>query len=159
MRETTNHIIFASWFTGRSTIIAWPHPTFGIADDSFRLWGNPQHLAFVAGELRRENPDPHLHLLVAKSNSGNFTYDGIELGGERLTREIEDEIESLANAGTPVSRFSLVGYSLGGLVARYAIGLLYSKRVFDQIEPMVRSDPIQSPAGAGPRQDFASVNG
>ena len=113
---------------------------FCVVDDPFRLWGNPQHLAFVAGELRRKNPAPHLHILVAKSNSGNFTYDGIELGGERLTREIEDEIESLANAGMPVSRFSLVGYSLGGLVGRYAIGLLYSKRVFDQMKPIVRLD-------------------
>lgn len=74
---------------------------------------------------------------MAKRNSGNHTYDGIELGGERVTREIEDEIEALAAEGKTVTKLSLVGYSLGGLVARYAIGLLYSRGWFDKIEPVV----------------------
>ncbi|KAI9886240.1 MAG: hypothetical protein M1823_001975 [Watsoniomyces obsoletus] len=100
------------------------------------LWGNPQHLRYVADSLREKHPEPHLHILVAKSNSGNFTYDGIELGGERLTREIEDELETLEGQGTPITKLSLVGYSLGGLVARYAIGLLYSRGLFDKIEPV-----------------------
>ncbi len=103
-----------------------------------RLWGNPQHLRYIADSLREKHPEAHLHVLVAKSNSGNFTYDGIELGGERLTREIEDEIEKLEDQGTPIAKLSLVGYSLGGLVARYAIGLLYSRGLFDRIEPVVR---------------------
>jgi hypothetical protein len=68
-----------------------------------------------------------------------LTCDGIELGGERVCREIEEEIEKLAEAGKEIKRFSIVGYSLGGLVARYVIGLLYSKGFFDRIEPVVRS--------------------
>jgi hypothetical protein len=78
-----------------------------------------------------------LHTLVAKSNSGNFTYDGIELGGERVCQEIEEEIENLANSGRKVTRLSVVGYSLGGLVARYAIGLLDSKGLFKDVKPVV----------------------
>jgi hypothetical protein len=46
--------------------------------DSF--WGNPDHLKAMEESLLAKNPN--LHTLVAKSNSGNFTYDGIELGGE-----------------------------------------------------------------------------
>ena len=34
-------------------------------------------------------------------------------------------------------KICVVGYSLGGLVARYAIGLLYSRGWFDKIEPVV----------------------
>jgi len=101
------------------------------------LWGNPTHLSHVASSLRGEFSEDILHVLVAKRNSGNFTYDGIELGGERLTNEIENELAELEKKGKNVKNISLVGYSLGGLVARYAIGLLYSKGIFDKLQPVV----------------------
>lgn len=100
------------------------------------LWGNPNHLQVVAETLRAKYPEENLHILVAKRNSGNFTYDGIELGGERVCQEIEEEIEKLAKNGQDIKKLSLVGYSLGGLVARYACGLLYSKGFFDKIKPV-----------------------
>ncbi len=93
----------------------------------------------MAKSLRAKHPEENLHILVAKRNSGNFTYDGIEVGGERLCHEIEEEIEKLAKSGQEIKRFSLVGYSLGGLVARYACGLLYSQGFFEKIKPMVYS--------------------
>lgn len=71
-----------------------------------------------------------------KRNAGSFTYDGIELGGERVTQEIEDKLEELARHGTMIKKLSIVGYSLGGLVARYAIGLLYHKGWFEKLEPV-----------------------
>ncbi len=101
------------------------------------LWGNPTHLSYVASSLRGEFSEEIFHVLVAKRNSGNFTYDGIELGGERLTNEIENELAELEKKGKNVKNISLVGYSLGGLVARYAIGLLYSKGIFDNLQPVV----------------------
>ncbi|CAG8975444.1 hypothetical protein HYALB_00012132 [Hymenoscyphus albidus] len=100
------------------------------------LWGNPNHLEQMALALREKHPEQSLHILVAKRNSGSFTYDGIELGGERVCQEIEEEIEKLAKEGQEIKRLSLVGYSLGGLVARYAVGLLDSKGVFDKITPV-----------------------
>jgi hypothetical protein len=75
---------------------------------------------------------------VAKQNSGSFTYDGVELGGERVCQEIIEEIEKLAREGQKIKRLSLVGYSLGGLIIRYAIGLLESKGIFEKITPVVR---------------------
>ncbi|EKD17015.1 uncharacterized protein L3040_000457 [Drepanopeziza brunnea f. sp. 'multigermtubi'] len=100
------------------------------------LWGNPNHLQVMAASLREKHPKESLHILVAKRNSGNFTYDGIERGGERVCQEIEEEIEKLAEAGQEITRISLVGYSLGGLVARYAVGLLDSKGFFKSIKPV-----------------------
>lgn len=91
----------------------------------------------VAKSLRAKHPEDRLHILVAKRNSGSFTYDGIELGGERVTAEIEEEVEKLAREGQVITRFSIVGYSLGGLVARYTVGLLDSKGFFDKIKPVV----------------------
>lgn len=93
----------------------------------------------MAKSLRAKHPKDNLHILVAKRNSGSFTYDGIELGGERVCQEIEEEIEKLAKSGQDIKRLSIVGYSLGGLVARYAVGLLDSKGFFEKIKPMVRS--------------------
>ncbi|TGO60600.1 hypothetical protein BCON_0034g00360 [Botryotinia convoluta] len=100
------------------------------------LWGNPVHLESVAKSLRAKHSEDTLHILVAKRNSGSFTYDGIELGGERVTAEIEEEVEKLAREGQVITRFSIVGYSLGGLVARYSVGLLDSKGFFDKIKPV-----------------------
>ena len=91
--------------------------------------------------LRKRHPEESLQILVAKSIQGDLTCDGIELGGERLCREIEEEIERLAHMGQGIERLSMVGYSLGGLVARYAIGLLYSRGFFEVITPVVRSSP------------------
>jgi hypothetical protein len=88
----------------------------------------------VARRLRAEYPAEKLYILVAKRNSGSFTYDGIELGGERLCREIEEQLEEIKSQGGNIKKLSIVGYSLGGLVARYAVGLLYSKGLLDQLE-------------------------
>ncbi|KAB5554541.1 putative serine esterase-domain-containing protein [Coniochaeta sp. 2T2.1] len=98
------------------------------------LWGNPAHMKNVARRLRAEYPEDQLYILVAKKNAGSFTYDGIELGGERVCREIEDQLEEIKSKGGNIKKLSIAGYSLGGLVARYAIGLLYSKGVLDELE-------------------------
>ena len=101
------------------------------------MWGSPHHLDFVASCLRDKYPDSAFHILACTRNSGNFTYDGIETGGERVTQEIEESLEEYADQGQEIKKLSIVGYSLGGLVARYAIGLLYSKGWFERIEPVV----------------------
>lgn len=92
----------------------------------------------IAKGLRQAWPEDQLYLLVATRNSGSFTYDGIELGGERVCAEIEEELRSIAEQGGKITKLSLVGYSLGGLVARYAVGLLFAKGILDQLEPVVR---------------------
>ncbi|KAK0719738.1 putative serine esterase-domain-containing protein [Lasiosphaeris hirsuta] len=100
------------------------------------LWGNPLHMASVAKSLRAQHPREKVYILVAKRNSGSFTYDGIELGGERVCLEIEEELEAIKSRGGNIKKISIVGYSLGGLVARYAIGLLFARGVLDSLECM-----------------------
>ena len=101
-----------------------------------RLWGNPSHLSYLASSLREKHSEETLQILVAQTNSNTFTYDGIDLGAERVTQEIETHVEGLEERGSKVNKLSIVGYSLGGLVARYTIGLLYSKGWFERITPM-----------------------
>lgn len=102
-----------------------------------RLWGNPSHLGYLASSIQDAYPKDQLHVLVTKSNANSFTYDGIELGGERTANEIEEKLKELEESGSKVTKLSVVGYSLGGLVARYAIGLLDSHGWFEKIQPMV----------------------
>ncbi|KAJ5601699.1 hypothetical protein N7510_011233 [Penicillium lagena] len=100
------------------------------------LWGNPSHLNYVASALRKRHGEDRLHILSAKGNSGNLTYDGIETGGERLAHEIEQTLDDLSSKGQNIKKLSMVGYSLGGLVARYAIGLLHAHGWLDKLEPV-----------------------
>lgn len=72
-----------------------------------------------------------------RSNEGYFTYDGIDVCGARLASEVQTVIDAVnANDGLRVAKISIVGYSLGGLITRYAIGLLYKRGLFDEIEPV-----------------------
>jgi dienelactone hydrolase len=87
--------------------------------------------------LRERYPEDKLHVLVAKRNAGSFTYDGVDTGGERVAEEVERKIEELAESGHDITKISVVGYSLGGLIARYAIGLLFHRGVFEKIQPVV----------------------
>lgn len=100
------------------------------------LWGNPHHLDYIAKSLRDRYAEEELVILACRRNLGSLTYDGIEVGAERVAREIEDALQDLAREGNKITRFSIVGYSLGGLVARYAIGLLSSKGLFDSLTPV-----------------------
>ena len=84
----------------------------------------------------KERHGDSVYVLVAKRNAGHFTYDGIELGGERLAREVEEALDELAEEGYDFKKLSVVGYSLGGLVARYAIGLLDARGWLAKLEPV-----------------------
>lgn len=91
----------------------------------------------VAKSLRDNYSEDELYILLAKQNSGNHTYDGIETGGERVCAEIEQELRDIEKKGGKITKLSIAGYSLGGLVSRYAVGLLYAKGVLDDLECMV----------------------
>lgn len=53
-----------------------------------------------------------------------------------MTQEIESLLQELEKDGASIAKLSVVGYSLGGLIARYAIGLLHSKGWFERIQPV-----------------------
>ncbi|KAL4765447.1 lipase ROG1 family protein [Aspergillus foveolatus] len=102
------------------------------------LWGNPSHMGSIASALRKRYDEKQLHILVAECNTGNLTYDGIEVCGERLAHEIEATLSKLEADGHKMRKLSVVGYSLGGLISRYAIGLLYARGWLDddKLEPV-----------------------
>ena len=90
----------------------------------------------MSTSLRERFSEDKVHILVAKRNAGSFTYDGIDTGGERVADEVEQKLEELARSGHDIKKISVIGYSLGGLIARYTIGLLYHKGIFERIQPV-----------------------
>ncbi|KLO05609.1 DUF676-domain-containing protein [Schizopora paradoxa] len=115
------------------------------------MWGNPDHLAEMnriiqetkgpasgtsGGGDRDKSEDAELEVLVAQSNRDEGTYDGIDWGGERVADEVYEKYKQLESNGDVVTRFSISGYSLGGLLSRYVIGALYQRKFFDKVEPI-----------------------
>ncbi|KAI7367418.1 hypothetical protein KC354_g3437 [Hortaea werneckii] len=99
------------------------------------LWGDPSHMLALQEALRSRYPHQSLQFLITKSNAKAKTYDGICIGGERAAHEIEHCIHELSCNGLHTRRISIVGYSMGGLIARYAIGVLFQNRLFDFVQP------------------------
>ncbi len=111
--------------------------------------------------LQHETDQQNKNIVViyrTQTHTNYSTYDGIDICGTRVFKEIETVINNLnglqssqlnskseksdninvSKTAVPrVSRFSILGYSLGGLMCRYAIGLMYKKSMFKHIEPMV----------------------
>lgn len=103
------------------------------------IWGNSSHMAYLASQIEQKckPKDPDVQLVVYRTGShlGYLTYDGVDVNGKRISDEILLEVHRLSATG-PVSHFSLIGYSMGGLVARYALGVLYHHGFFDSVRPV-----------------------
>ncbi|GIL46461.1 hypothetical protein Vafri_3450 [Volvox africanus] len=69
-------------------------------------------------------------------NSKFATYDGIDICGERLFQGVKSAHDNLVHQGTPPTHISFIGFSLGGLIARYAAGRLFSEGYFDHVMPL-----------------------
>ncbi|KAJ3536957.1 hypothetical protein NM688_g6764 [Phlebia brevispora] len=109
------------------------------------MWGNPDHLAEMGRiyeELRGQEDSEtgpageRLHIIIPETNRESQTYDGIDWGGERVSQEVLKEVARLEEDGKKVTRFSVTGYSLGGLIARYLVGVLHQRKFFDTVEPV-----------------------
>ncbi|KAJ6493567.1 DUF676-domain-containing protein [Mycena vitilis] len=114
------------------------------------MWGNPGHLAELNRIVKDTIPDPDFHVLLAETNKEDSTYDGIDWGGERVAEEIIAEVQKLEQEGHPVTKFSITGYSLGGLVARYVVGILRQRGFFEHVAP-VNFNTIATPHIGLPR--------
>ncbi|KAL8493254.1 hypothetical protein ACS0TY_024465 [Phlomoides rotata] len=92
-----------------------------------------------AGEQFVKNLPDKVIVHRSECNPFRLTFDGVDKMGERLAEEVMDVIRRWHG----VHKISFVAHSLGGLVARYAIGRLYG------LSPRTESTsiPIYSPNG------------
>ncbi|CAO2823014.1 unnamed protein product [Amaranthus hypochondriacus] len=95
---------------------------------------NPQHLVvmvngligsasdwkFAANQFVKQLPDKVM-VHCSQCNTAKLTFDGVDLMGERLA----DEVSNVISCRPGFQKISFIAHSLGGLVARYAIGKLY----------------------------------
>ncbi|KAK1395971.1 DUF676 domain-containing protein [Heracleum sosnowskyi] len=77
---------------------------------------------FAAKQLLSRYPrDVIVH--CSECNYSMLTFDGIDVMGSRLA----DEVVSVVKRHPDLQKISIIGHSLGGLIARYAIAKLYSE--------------------------------
>ncbi|KAK9459074.1 putative serine esterase-domain-containing protein [Lipomyces oligophaga] len=100
------------------------------------LWGNASHMNALSKTILDRYPSAHV--LVSSSFSGTLTYDGVEICGERVILEIKSYIKTAERHGGIISKMSLLGYSFGGLVARFVAGQFEESSFFEryEIEPV-----------------------
>ncbi|XP_008805429.1 putative lipase ROG1 isoform X2 [Phoenix dactylifera] len=84
------------------------------------LVGSAEDWRFAAEQFVKKLPNK---VIVHRSecNTSRLTFDGVDLMGERLAEEVRSVVKQRGG----VRKISFVAHSLGGLVARYAIGRLY----------------------------------
>uniref|UniRef100_A0A7C9EGT3 DUF676 domain-containing protein n=1 Tax=Opuntia streptacantha TaxID=393608 RepID=A0A7C9EGT3_OPUST len=92
------------------------------------LIGSASDWKFAGDQFVKQLPDK---VVVHRSqcNPAKLTFDGVDLMGERLAHEVLTVVRHRPG----LQKISFIAHSLGGLVARYAIGRLY--------EPLGKLDP------------------
>ncbi|KAH0902284.1 hypothetical protein HID58_041787 [Brassica napus] len=88
--------------------------------------GSSADWKYAAEQFVKKFPDKvlvHRECFCSESNSATLTFDGVDMMGERLANEVLSVIKNR----TGLKKISFVAHSLGGLVARYAVGKLYEK--------------------------------
>ncbi|MEW5310964.1 MAG: hypothetical protein WDW38_002715 [Sanguina aurantia] len=103
------------------------------------LWGTASNLDWLEQLIQKEyaaSASPSLRVLNSRVNEKNLTYDGVDICGTRVASLVQDTVASLAAQGQTVTHLSFVGYSLGGLYNRYAVGKLWAEGFFDAVVPL-----------------------
>lgn len=108
------------------------------------LWGSPDHVSYLANTLRKianssiQQSNDQLEILIPNSIQWTNTYDGIDYCAEHVAREIDLRRQELESDQRKLIKFSCIGYSLGGLIGRFLIGLLHSRQpsFFEQVKPI-----------------------
>ncbi|KAK1258665.1 hypothetical protein QJS04_geneDACA019266 [Acorus gramineus] len=68
--------------------------------------------------------------LSSSSNTYTKTFTGIDGAGKRLADEVMQVVRSIGS----LKRISFLAHSLGGLFARYAVGVLYSSNPLNNVQ-------------------------
>ncbi|XP_012704361.1 uncharacterized protein LOC101757948 [Setaria italica] len=84
--------------------------------------GSAENWRFAAKHFIKKHPeDVVVH--CSGCNSSARTFDGVDVMGRRLAEEVTSVVENRPE----LRKISFVAHSLGGLIARYAIALLYER--------------------------------
>uniref|UniRef100_A0A803NCQ4 DUF676 domain-containing protein n=1 Tax=Chenopodium quinoa TaxID=63459 RepID=A0A803NCQ4_CHEQI len=116
--------------------------TAGVVDDFDRDRRLPTHLIvmvngiigsaedwrYAAKQFLRAYPEEVI-VHCSERNTSTLTFDGIDVMGERLA----DEVITVIHRYPHLRKISFIGHSLGGMIARYAIALLYGDNYLNRL--------------------------
>lgn len=85
------------------------------------IYASPSDWRYVEAELKRRL-GRHFLIYASSSNTYSKTFAGIDGAGKRLA----DEVKKIVKSTDSLKRISFLAHSLGGLIARYAVGALYT---------------------------------
>lgn len=87
----------------------------------------------IIGELNLDSEKQYTYVRDFHQNNNFKTYDGIEMCGKRTQLELYSVLSRFENLESSiiVNKISFISYSLGGLISRYCLGLLYNDKFFD----------------------------
>ncbi|CAN6215050.1 unnamed protein product [Urochloa humidicola] len=85
------------------------------------IMASPKDWTYGEAVLKRRLGD-NFFIYASSSNIYTKTFDGIDIAGRRLADEVLDVVKKMSS----LRKISFLAHSLGGLFARYAIGILYS---------------------------------
>ncbi|PHT86591.1 hypothetical protein T459_08697 [Capsicum annuum] len=93
------------------------------------ILGSASDWKFGAEQFVRNLPDK-VFVHCSERNMAKLTLDGVDIMGERLAEEVLD----LTKRKPGLKKISFVAHSVGGVVARYAIGKLYRPPRAENVE-------------------------
>eukprot|EP00004_Rigifila_ramosa_P005817 TRINITY_DN1647_c0_g1_i1.p1 TRINITY_DN1647_c0_g1~~TRINITY_DN1647_c0_g1_i1.p1 ORF type:complete len:354 (-),score=51.06 TRINITY_DN1647_c0_g1_i1:34-1053(-) len=98
---------------------------------SHGLLGHSGHVGEMAKAIQQGVPNAIV--ITPDVNARTSSFHGICVGGERLYGAIKEVLSDYPS----VRKFSILGYSLGGLYARYCIGRMWEDQLLQRLEPTV----------------------
>ncbi|KAI3697834.1 hypothetical protein L6452_30931 [Arctium lappa] len=123
-----HHILRAQAMTISKGNIASPRCANGVKDEPDHLlvlvhgiYASPSDWRYVEAELKRRL-GRHFLIYASSSNTYSKTFAGIDGAGKRLA----DEVTQIVKSTESLKSISFLAHSLGGLIARYAVGVLYT---------------------------------
>ncbi|KAF5731045.1 putative lipase ROG1 isoform X1 [Tripterygium wilfordii] len=119
------------------------------------ILGSGTDWKFAAEQFVRMLPDK-VFVHCSQRNECKLTLDGVDVMGERLAEEVLDVIKRKPN----LRKISFVAHSVGGLVARYAIGKLYRPPIRERVgdsEADVSEENLKGTIGGLEGMNFVTV--
>ncbi|XP_039114186.1 uncharacterized protein LOC120249663 [Dioscorea cayenensis subsp. rotundata] len=93
------------------------------------IMSSPSDWTYAKTELTRQLGNKFL-IYASSSNTYTKTFGGIDGAGRRLAEEVLTVVQKTKS----LRKISFLAHSLGGLFARYAIGLLYSSKSSNELQ-------------------------
>ncbi|XP_042010442.1 uncharacterized protein LOC121759019 isoform X3 [Salvia splendens] len=112
------------------------------------IMGSPSDWTYCEAELKRRLGKKFL-IYASSCNMYAKTFTGIDGAGRRLA----DEVTEVVKKADSLTKISFLSHSLGGLIARYAIAVLYTPNV----DTYTNSEP-SSPSNGGLIAGLEAIN-